>query len=143
MTTGTRVAVEVPIMKTIPILVALVLTALPATAQSRVYTNADLTSGAVTWTRTVTAEELRGLEARQFRSAAAPERPVRGDGPTVTVVPHTPWFPPFAATSEPTRPLSEPWSMTTYLGHGGYHDARPRAVVGRGPGVHLVYGTGR
>jgi len=120
-------------MKTITVLVALLCTAVPAGAQSKVYTNADLTTRPVTtWTRTVTPDELAGLKAREYVYV-----PERRTGPRVVILPNTPLFPPFAATSEPTRPLSEPWSMTTYLGHGhgGHH-----APIDRGPGIHLVYG---
>lgn len=66
-----------------PILVAAVLlaSALPAVAQSsKVYTNADLTSKPVTWSRTVTPEELAGLQARAFSAPLPP-------GPTVYVAP--------------------------------------------------------
>ena len=118
-------------MKTITVLVALLCTALPAAAQSRLYTNADL--GKVVRTRTVTPDELAGLQAREF--VYVQDR--RPQGPRVVILRDTPLFPPFAPTSEPTRPLSEPWSMTTYLGHGhgGHH-----APIDRGPGIHLVYG---
>ena len=123
---------------TIAIWVGLICTALPAAAQSRVYTNRDLTPTPVTaWTRTVTAEELRGLEARQFRLPPA----LPPQGPTVVILPDTPLFAPF----EPTRPLSEPWSMTTYLS-GGHGRSHGRASGGRRgpfagqPGIHLVYG---
>jgi len=121
-------------MKTIAILVGLLLVTAPAIAQSRVYTNQDLTPTPVTtWTRTVTAAELAGLEARQFRLPPA----VPADGPRVVILQDTPRFAPF----EPTRPLSEPWSMTTYLSRGGRPSGRGhhRSSV-TGPGIHLVYG---
>ncbi len=118
-------------MKTITVLVGLVLTAWPAAAQSKVYTNQDLTPTAVTWTRTVTPEELAGLKAREY--VYVPARPAEA---RVVILPNRPLFAPFAATSEPTRPLSEPWSMTTYLRGGHGH----RGPVVSGPGVHLVYG---
>ena len=61
-------------MKPILALVALACTASPVVAQtSKVYTNADLSSKPVTWSRTVTPEELAGLAARQF--VAPPETP--------------------------------------------------------------------
>src|SRR6185295_17570965 len=129
---------EVPFMKTQIVCAGLLLTALPAAAQSRVYTNRDLTPRPVTaWTRTVTAEELRGLATRQFRLPP----PLPPDGPTVVILPDTPLFAPF----EPTRPLSEPWSMTTYLGRGvghgyGHGQAGPAGPAHVQPGIHLVYG---
>ncbi len=62
-------------MKLLP-LTALLLAASPAFAQSsRVYTNADLGHSSVTWTRSVTPEELAGLTDRQF--VYIPPRPVR------------------------------------------------------------------
>jgi len=125
-------------MKTMALLVGLLLTAVPAAAQSRVYTNADLAPRPVTaWTQTVTPAELAGLKAREFVYVPA-RRP--GAGPRVVILRDTPLFAPF----EPTRPLSEPWSMTTYLGHGsrhgyGYGDGH-EVPIDRGPGIHLVYG---
>jgi len=127
-------------MKTITVLVGLLCTALPAAAQSRVYTNADLTPRPVTaWTRTVTPAELASLESRQFRPSWSPsERPY---GPVVVILPNTPLFAPF----EPTRPLSEPWSMTTYVGGGygrsggGHSSSRHDSRSPSGPGIHLRY----
>jgi hypothetical protein len=122
-------------MKTILTLAALLCAALPAAAQSaKVYTNDDLGKRTVAWSRTVTDQELAGLKAREF--VYVPTRPAEA---RVVILRDTPWFPPFAATSEPTRPLSEPWSMTTYLGHGpGHRGGGHRAPTG--PGIHLVYG---
>jgi len=65
-----------------PILVGFVLlcTTSPVLAQSaKVYTNADLTSHPVTWSRTVTPEEWAGLQARQFVAPLPP-------GPSVFVL---------------------------------------------------------
>jgi hypothetical protein len=56
-------------MRTITLL-ALLAIAAPAVAQSRVYTNDDLVNGPVRWTRTASPEDLRGLEANQFRLPA-------------------------------------------------------------------------
>jgi hypothetical protein len=119
-------------MRILP-LVAVLLFATPAFSQSRLYTNADLTPKPVTWTRTVTPEELRGLEARQFRL------PILPDGPTVI----------FVSTREqpqpltPYRPLQEPWSMTTYVGrgYGGYggRSGRTHTTHNVAPGIHLRY----
>jgi hypothetical protein len=108
-------------------LLVVILAGAPAAAQqSRLYTNADLGKTRVAWSRTVTPEELRGLAAREF--VLPPQRPA---GPTVVILPDTPRFAPF----EPTRPLSEPWSMTTYLGHRGRGFRRSSP----GPGIHLQY----
>ena len=113
------------------VVVALVALAAPVSAQSRLYTNADLTPTPVaSWTRTVTADQLQGLRARAYVYVP----PAPRAGPRVVILPNTPLFAPF----EPTRPLSDPWSMTTILGgyghgYGHRHDDRP--------GVHLVYGA--
>lgn len=69
-------------MKTITLCVVVLCTALPAAAQSRLYTNADLSSKPVTPTRTVTAAELAGLKAREF--VWVPSVPA---GPRVFVLP--------------------------------------------------------
>jgi hypothetical protein len=67
-------------MKPILVLAALLCAGSPVAAQStKVYTNADLTSRPVTWTRTVTAAELAGLQARQFVAPLPP-------GPSVFVL---------------------------------------------------------
>lgn len=67
-------------MRTITLLVVL-MTAWPAAAQSRLYTNADLTPTPMTaWTRTVTPAELEALAAHQFHA------PAPALGPTVIVV---------------------------------------------------------
>lgn len=99
-------------MRLITLLVAL-LTAAPVFAQgSRLYTNADLGKKSIAWTRTVTAEELHGLEARQFKLP-----PALPDGPTVIILSNREEPQPLPLT----RPLSEPWSLTTYVGplYGG------------------------
>jgi hypothetical protein len=121
--------------KTITFLVALLLSARTVAAQSKVYTNRDLTPRPVTaWTRTVTPEELRGLESRQFKLPL--ELP---DGPTVIYVSQRVDPQPLP----PYRPLSEPWSMTTYVGSdrrgssGGSH--RHGATVVSRTGIHLRY----
>jgi len=123
-------------MKTITVLVALLCTAWPVAAQSRLYTNADVGRPLSSDRRTVTATELAGLKAREY--VYVPDRR-HEPGPRVVILRDTPWFPPFAPTSEPTRPLSEPWSMTTYLGHGYGHGGH-LVPIDRGPGIHLVYG---
>jgi len=121
-------------MKRITLLVGLLLSTSPVGAQSRVYTNADLTSKPVTtWTRTVTAEELAGLKAREFHLPSLPP------APDVMIVPHDPTWPFQTSTLEAmSKPLFEPWSMTTYLGHGygryGGHASGRRDVSGR-PGT--------
>ena len=128
-------------MRVITLLVVL-FTAAPVVAQeSRLYTNADLTPNPVTaWTRTVTLAELASLASRQF--ALSPQLP---GGPTVIFIslPDAPGFTPFP----PTRPLSEPWSMTTYVGRthgerspggGRSMSSHARAHASR-PGIHLRY----
>jgi hypothetical protein len=84
-------------MKTITVLVGLVLTALPAVAQSKVYTNRDLTPTSVTWTRTVTPEELAGLKAREY--VYVPKRPVEA---RVVRLPNRPLFEPFEPVGRPS-----------------------------------------
>ena len=99
-------------MKILP-LITLLLVAMPAFAQSRVYTNADLTPRPMIWTRTVTAEELRSLEAHQFRLPTLPA------APQVTILPYDPNWPFQTSTLDAiAKPLFEPWYTTTYLGHG-------------------------
>jgi hypothetical protein len=52
-------------------LLLVLLTSSTAAAQERrVYTNADLVNGPVKWTHAVTQDELRSLEANQFRLPA-------------------------------------------------------------------------
>jgi hypothetical protein len=85
-------------MKPILVLAALLCSVLPTFAQSgKVYTNADLTSQPVTWTRTVTAEELAGLKARQF--VPPPATP----GPTAFVL----------GSSERLGPMPPPYYVST------------------------------
>jgi len=72
-------------MRIILIVAALLCAVVPTSAQSpQVYTNADLTSKPVTWSRSVTAEEWRGLLSREFRPPAYPDRA------TVYVIPSSP-----------------------------------------------------
>jgi hypothetical protein len=95
------------------LLLFMLLIAAPAVAQSRVYTNADLTAGPVVWQRPLPgAEEVRGLLAHQFvlPRTSSPRDPIsvsigsRTDGP-------------FGALQlTPTKSLAEPWSVTTYYG---------------------------
>jgi hypothetical protein len=122
--------------KTITFLGALVLAALPAAAQPRTYTNADLVgTRIVAWTRMVTPAELAGLKAREFvLPRAVPPAPV------VIVVSTSVQQPLYT----PIRPLSEPWSMTTYLGRGhrrgsGHLSERHGPPEGSRPGIHLRY----
>jgi hypothetical protein len=86
--------------------VAALFAAVPALAQSPVYTNRDLSPHQVTWNRQVTAEELASLKSREFKL------PPRYDGPTVFY---------FGTAQEPQplspyRPLSEPFIAPYYYG---------------------------
>lgn len=100
-------------MRTITVLVVL-LTAAPGFAQSRLYTNADLTAHPVTqWTQTVTPEQLAGLKAREFH---LPTRPLP---PDYRVVPHDPDWPFTTSTRDAIAvPFFTPWSMYAYVGRG-------------------------
>ena len=110
-------------MRTILLLGAVLLTAAPVCAQSRVYTNADLTPHPVTaWTRTATAAELAGLQTRAFQ---LPGRwPLE---PTVIVIGDRIAPQPLP----PTRPLSEPWSMTAYVGRSPWRSSVPVVTIGQ------------
>jgi len=123
-------------MRTITLCVGLLLIGTPGFAQSKVYTNRDLTPKPVTaWTRTVTPAELAGLQARAFQ--LPPDLP---DGPTVIIVSTrevSPTYPTIA-------PLAEPWSMTTYYGrrYGRGFGRSSGGHVGPAsdrPGIHLRY----
>lgn len=115
-------------MRTIAILAGLLCSALPTAAQSQLYTNADL--GKVARTRTVTPEELRGLEARQF--VYVPTAP----GPRAVILRSAPADGPFGKFPPPVpdRRLDgslwtdPPWEMRAYVGYGhrGYGAPGPR-----------------
>jgi hypothetical protein len=78
-------------MRTPTLLVGILCAALPAAAQSRVYTNADLTTHPVTsWTRTVTAAELASLREHQTQVAA----PRSTDAPVIRLTPEPQPVPP-------------------------------------------------
>jgi hypothetical protein len=128
-------------MRVVTLLVVLLAAAPVAAQEPRLYTNADLTPKPVTaWTRTVTLTEFAGLASRQFALS-----PQFADGPTVIFVslPDPRGFTPFP----PTRPLSEPWSMTTYVGrpYGGHPSGGRRSMSSHAgahasrPGIHLRY----
>jgi hypothetical protein len=128
-------AIPVLLMKLIPVVVSLLAIAAPAAAQSRLYTNADLVTGPVTWTRTVTPEELQGLIARQF--VYVPRQP---SGPFVGVVGSSPTAGPFGEFRPfpvPTRLdgtsyPDPPWQMTTHIGRSyAGPRSRPRADARR------------
>jgi hypothetical protein len=88
--------------------VACLLIAVPASAQSRVYTNADLGKPR-TWSRTATAAELASLATHQF---VAP--PVFPDGPTVLTVAGDPSHGPFGPLElAPAQPLDPNWQGNT------------------------------
>jgi len=105
-------------MKAILVLVGLFCAALPAAAQSRLYTNADL--GTVKRTRTMTAADLAGLKAREF--VYMPTAP----GPRVVTLRSDPTDGPFGkfAPPIPDRRLDgslwtdPPWEMRAYVGYG-------------------------
>jgi hypothetical protein len=93
--------------------VACLLIAVPAAAQSRVYTNADLGKPR-TWSRTATAEQLASLAAHQF--VAPPEIP---DGPTVMIIAGQASHGPFGPLElTPGRPLDPNWQGTGWYGPG-------------------------
>jgi len=102
---------------------AVLLTAAPVCAQSRVYTNADLTPHPVTaWTRTATPEDLASLQTRAFRLPAA--LPLE---PTVIIVSERIEPQPLP----PTRPLSDPWRMTAYVGRSPWRSSVPVVTIGQ------------
>ena len=113
-------------MRLLP-LAALLLTTSPVFAQSRVYTNADLTSNPVTWTRTVTPEEWQGLADRQFVPP-----PPKSYGPVSIGIYSSPTAGPFGEfpSSVPTRRLDgDPpaiYGLPLWGLHGfhGRHDRR-------------------
>jgi hypothetical protein len=109
-------------MRTLFLIASLLCTALPAAAQSRLYTNADVRQTTVAWTRTPTAEELRGLEVRQFvyvPPASGPRtvilRSAPGDGPFGTFAPKIP-----DRRLDGSLWTDPPWEQRTYVGYG-YH----------------------
>ena len=94
--------------------VACLLIAVPAFAQSRVYTNADLGKPR-TWAHTATADDLAALAARQF---VAP--PIFPDSPTVLLIPGDPSHGPFGPfETTPALPLDPNWQNIPWYG-GGY-----------------------
>jgi hypothetical protein len=108
-------------MNLLPVIVVL-LTAAPVCAQARVYTNADLSPHPVTWSRSVTAAELAGLQDRAFRLPAA--LPLE---PTVIIVSERIEPQPLP----PTRPLSAPWRMTAYVGRSPWRSSVPVVTIGQ------------
>jgi hypothetical protein len=79
-------------MRILPLVVALS-TAAPVCAQTRLYTNADLTPKPVTaWTRTVTPAELESLRQHQYQ---APPEPAREPWPSVFVMASSPTAGPY------------------------------------------------
>jgi len=95
------------------VVIASLLIAVPASAQSPVYTNADLGKPR-TWTRTATAAELASLAAHQF---VAP--PVFPDGPTVLVIAGDPSHGPFGPLELTAgRPLDPNWQDAGWYGPG-------------------------
>lgn len=116
-------------MKLLPVALVL-LAAAPVGAQTRVYTNADLTSHPVTtWTRRVTAEELESLRKHQYQ---APPAPAPEWGPIITVVRSSPTAGPYGEFPSYRQPRrfegtwgygAAPWLWSPYGGrrsYGGY-----------------------
>ena len=108
-------------MRTITVLVGLLLSTSPAWAQSRVYTNADLSAHPVTWRSSVTPEQLAGLEARQFRGS-----PVQDWGPQVVIVDSSSTDGPFGAFAAFSPSYVAPGGVSfetvgpAYYGGNGY-----------------------
>jgi hypothetical protein len=95
-----------------PLVIACLLIAAPAVAQTRVYTNADL-GKPLTWARSPTPEELASLRARQF--VPPPQIPER---PSLRVIDGDPTHGPFGPFEMAafTEPLDPNW----YGGGWGY-----------------------
>jgi hypothetical protein len=110
-------------MRTLIVAIVVIFAAVPATAQSRLYTNADLAQTPVTFSRTVPAEELRGFLARQFVYVPTSRR---WTDPTIVVIGSAPSDGPFGAFAPPIpdRRLdgsawSDPaWEQRVYVGYG-------------------------
>ena len=107
-------------MRVITLLIVLVISA-PAFAQTRLYTNADL-GKPITWTRTVTPEELAALAAHQYQAPPPP----RQTGPWLTILEYDPSWP-FLGPPAPIQPLAPPWGIPMYFGGygGGRHHVSP------------------
>ncbi|MEZ5284739.1 MAG: hypothetical protein R2712_08025 [Vicinamibacterales bacterium] len=97
-----------------------VLVAAQASAQTRVYTNADL-ARPLDRSRTPSADDLASMAARQF---VAP--PIVPDGPTVTVFGGDPTEGPFGPLHQSAgRPLDPFWRPAAIWGYGyGFGGAR-------------------
>lgn len=121
-------------MKFLPFALFL-LTALPASAQSPLYTNADLGHRLSPNRVTVTAEDLESLRQHQYH---APPPPLRQDGPTIFVIDSSVTAGPFGefAPFPPPRRLDGtsydqlPWIYSTYVGPS-YRGFVNRAPYGR------------
>lgn len=124
---------ERTVMRILPLAVVL-LTAAPVGAQSRVYTNADLTPKPVTeWRRTVTPAELDSLRQHQYQ--APPPAPAGANGPTVVVFGSSPTDGPFGAFTPLAAPrrldgtsyVDPPWEQFAYVGGSYYGRRAPHA----------------
>lgn len=108
-------------MKPLLALVALLL-AVPASAQSHVYTAADL-GKPIVWTHGPTPEEWRSLVAHQF--VAVPEY----NGPIITIMNSS------SAFDGPWTPIvhEAPWISQTYLGRSAFGGRRRAGAFRAGP----------
>jgi len=129
-------------MRMITVLVALLCSVLPASAQSqvsKVYSNADVGKPAVTWTRTVTPEEWQGIVAREFRlPLAVPDEArafvipsSRGNDvlpalpPSASAYADRLWTDPFLAF-QLQHPIEAAFGLTPFLfGSNGHHARHP------------------
>jgi hypothetical protein len=120
-----------------PPVIACLLIAAPAAAQTRVYTNADL-GKPLTWSHTPTPEELSSLKARQFVAV-----PVIPEGPAVRVIDGDPSHGPFGpfGLSDYTQPLDPNWYGGWGYWNPGFSSWFPADKRFRGGG--LLDGGGR
>jgi hypothetical protein len=124
-------------MKRTILVVALAISTPAAAQQTRVYTNADLAQGRpITRTRTPTAEELRGLEERQFKF-----QPSLPDGPRVVGVWSSPTAGPFGEF--PHYRANRFDGLGWYDYSWGFSPYRPYAPIGRvkSPGLRAHRGA--
>lgn len=120
-------------MKTLIVAIAVMCAVLPTSAQSRLYTNADLGKKAVAEKPQLTEAQLRGLQARQFVHVPEPT------GPRVVSTGSNTADGPFGKFADPIpdRRLDgslwtdPPWEMRAYVGHGYYGRSYGHGGYGR------------